>query len=290
MSLPIHVAHAQGFFQRQGLDVRIRDCPSGRACFELLAEGAADVATAAEVVVTLQSFQREDLAIIATLSASSHQIKLIGRRGAGIAQPAQLRGKRVGTVVGTSAQYFLDTWLLFHEIDPSKATIVPLAPEQTAGALRRHDVDAVAVWEPFASAALTALGDDGLALPNPRVYTQHFNLVTLRPAVTSRRADLVKMLRALMEAQRFIAEQPVKARDILGERLGLAPALAEAQLKEHDYRIRLDQTLVATMSSQARWALREGHVPRTGKRGDALGVIEPALLREVAPAAATVVR
>ena len=100
-----------------------------------LTRHAHDVVTAAELVATLNSFARQDLAMIATISTSSHQIKLVGRRSAGIALPAQLAGKRVGTVLGSSAQYFLDSWLLFHNIDPQQVKVVGFPPEQLTAAL-----------------------------------------------------------------------------------------------------------------------------------------------------------
>ena len=83
--------------------------------------------------------------MIATISTSSHQIKLVGRRSAAISLPAHLAGKRVGTVLGSSAQYFLDSWLLFHDIDPQRTKVVGFAADQLVAALQRGAVDAVAI-------------------------------------------------------------------------------------------------------------------------------------------------
>ena len=113
VSLPIYVAEARGFFKDEGLDLRLRDCASGRECFQWLADGKADVATAAELLVATAGAAHRDLAIIATISASSYQIKLVARRSAKIAEAPQIRGKRIGTVLGSSAQYFLDNWLVY---------------------------------------------------------------------------------------------------------------------------------------------------------------------------------
>jgi NitT/TauT family transport system substrate-binding protein len=290
VSLAVYVAEAGGLFDTEGLAVKQLDCKSGRDCFRLMADGSADVATAAELVATLNSFLRQDLAMIATISTSSHQIKLVGRRSAGISLPADLAGKRVGTVPGSSAQYFLDSWLLFHNIDPQKIKVVGSAPDQLAASLQQGAVDAVAIWEPAASIALSALAEDGLLLPNPPVYTQHFGLITTQGTIASREAALLKLLRALVRAERLIAEEPGRAKQVLMARLGYSAASAQAQLKEHDFRIRLDQALVSTMSSQSRWALREHYAkPLTGMGGPA-GVVQPSLLRKVAPNAVTLVR
>ena len=290
VSLLVYVAEAKGYFADAGLDLRSSDCASGRACFEQLQAGAADVATAAELLATLASFRDGRHAVLASLSSSVHQIKLVARRSAGIAAPADLRGRRIGTVAGTSAQYFLDTWLLYHGIDARETTLAPMAPERLADALARREVDAVAVWEPHASEARTALAGDEAALPSPRVYTQHFTLIGTRDALAARPAALHQLLLALARAQALVAARPQEARAILSARLQLAPERAEAQLREHDFRLRLDQTLVVTMDNQARWAVHAGLAEPRRSPGNLLRAIEPSLLARAVPGAVELVR
>lgn len=283
VSLLVYVADGNGYFKSEGLDLNLVECSSGRSCLKLLADGVTDLATAADVVVALNSFARPDLTIVGTLSASSHQIKLVARRSAGIARPEQVRGKRLATVQGTSAQYFLDSWLLFHGIEGRTVTPIYLPPDELGPVLQLKDVDAIAIWEPLASNALKLLGDDGLTLPNPRVYTQHFNLVSTRTVISARRLELVKLLRALVRAQQFIRERPEAAAQLLARRLNIDILAAQTQIKEQDYRLRLDQSLVSTLSSQLRWAVREGHAKADAELPNPLRLIDSALLREAAP-------
>ena len=256
VSLPIYVAESNGYFKDEGLELRLRECASGRECHRWLVDGAVDVATAAELVVATDTGTRHDLAIIATISTSSYQIKLVARRSAQIAEAPQVRGKRIGTVLGSSAQYFLDNWLVFNDIDPRSVDIVGLAPDRIVRALQDRAVDAVAIWEPLASSAALALGGDAVTFASPRVYTQHFNLVSSRPVIEHRDADIARLLRALLRAQRAIQADPAAARALLATRLHLAPALVSAVVENQDYRVRLDQSLVTTMQGEARWAAR----------------------------------
>lgn len=288
VSLPIYVAESQGYFEREGIVVRAQECASGQSCFQLLAEHKADLATAAELLVTLGSFSGSDVAIIATLSSSSHGIKLVARRSAGIQVPQDLRGKRIATVAGTSAQYFLDRWLEFHDIDQKGVGIVLLAPGQLAAALARRDVDAIVIWEPIASAAMAALAQDALMLPSPRIYTQHFCLIASRSAIAQREADLVKLLHALARAERFIAEQPAQAQRILKARL--QGGVGKVDISDHVFKLTLEQSLIATMDGQARWAVRQGHVQSGGTTGNLLRSIEPSLLGKAVPGSVSLVR
>ena len=297
VSLPIYVAEARGLFKAEGLDLHVVACRSGRECYGMLADGRVDIATAAELLVAIGHAARPDIAIVGTVSASAYQIKIVARRSAHIDEAPQVRGKRIGTVAGTSAQYYLDSWLVFNDIDPRAVTIVPLAPDRLVGALERRDVDAVAIWEPLASTAAATLGADAVAFASPRVYTQHFNLLADRATIARREPEFEHVLRALVAAQRLIAQDPAAAQALLGVRLGLAPAIAASAVADQDYRVRLDQSLVTTMQSQARWAARAGALasssplPQAGLgNGDLLHAIEPGPLRRVAPDAVGLVR
>ena len=287
VSLPIYVAESRGFFKDEQLDVRLRECASGRECYQWLADGSVDVATAAELVVATGSSLHRELAIIATISTSSSQIKLVARRGARLAEAPQIRGKRVATVPGSSAQYFLDNWLVFNDIDPQSVTLVPLGPDQMVKALETRQVDAIAIWEPLASTAALALGGAAVTFASPRMYTQHFNLVSARATLERRDPDIARLLRALMRAQRFIQAEPDAARALLAERLHVEPLLAAAAMAGEDYRVRLDQSLVTTMQSEARWSARNGH-----DLGDVdvLHAIDPAPLHRLDAAAVGLVQ
>ena len=287
VSLPVYVALAEGHFAREGVTVRMLECSSGRQCMQLLGQGQADVATAAELMVTLSALDGVPNVILATISTSTHHIKLVARRDAGIEHAADLRGKRIATAAGTSAQYFLDNWLVYNGIDPQSVSLPTMRPDELQPALLGRNVDAIAIWEPIASTAARALGAQAAVLPSPRVYTQHFSLITGRDTIAKREADLVKLLRALERAQRFIAEKPLQAKRILTAQL---PAEAGAgNIAEHDFRLGLDQPLVSTMEGQARWARQQGLARSSLAPANLLQSIEPALLRRAVPGAVTLV-
>jgi NitT/TauT family transport system substrate-binding protein len=295
VALPVLVADARGFFKDEGLDVRQVDCRSGLECAQRLFDGQADVATVSELVVALNSVARPGITLFGTISASSTQIRLVARRGATEAAGGGLAGLRVAAPPGTSAQYFLDCWLVFNDVDPRRIRFVPRTPEQIPGALARGEVDAAAIWEPWAAQAEAALGAEAVVLPSPRVYTQHFGLVADRGTLTRREPEMAGLLRALVRAQHFIADEPQAVRALYAARRDVTPEVAGAWIAQQDYRVRLDQSLVTTMESELRWAARagiEGFEPgRLGSRAPALlHVIEPALLRQVAPDAVGLVR
>lgn len=290
LSLPLFVADANGYFAAEGASVKLDECLGGQRCIRKLFDGTAALASASDLPVMFNSFSRADFAVVATFVTSSKDLKLVARGSAGIKTHADLNGKKIGTVVGASAHYFLDALLLFHDIDPKHIEIVNLRPEDTPDALRSRRVDAVAVWEPNAWMAMRAIGADAVVLPSPRIYTESFNLVAHRAVLQERGPDVVRVLRALGQAQRFISAHPREAKDILKRRLGLNEDFVAWAWGDMDFRLGLDQSLITTLEAEARWAVREGHVPEGSRAPNYLQFVEPGPLRKVLAAEGRILR
>ncbi|WP_284616749.1 ABC transporter substrate-binding protein [Aquabacterium humicola] len=287
VSMLVYVAEARRYFADEGVDLRTVNCTSGRACLGLVGDGLADLGTAAELAVVLAgggvAGARPDLAIVGSISTSPNQLKLIARRSAGITQAADLADKRIGTVGGTSAQYFLVSWLQHHGI--AGARLQFMAPEQLSAALHAGVVDAIAIWEPIATLAQRELRGDAVELPGAGVYTQHFVLAGAQRVLRDKEEALQRLMRALLRAQQYVADEPAKAAQILATRLGMQPADAARFVNDHDYRLRLDATLLPTMSAQARWAVREGLLPAEAAVLSPARFVDARLLARLAPSA-----
>ena len=260
LSLPLYVAQAEGYFSAEGLAPKIIDCLGGHICLQLVFDGAADIATASDTPVMFRSFERDDYVVIGTLVTTSDDVKLIGRRNAGITLPSHLRGKKVGVVRGSSSQFFLDAYLLWHGIDPGSVDLIWLQPDQMASALQAGKVAAVAVWEPFAFDTIGALKGDAMVLPHSGVYSLSFNLVAHRRLAGPRDAELVKLLRAVARAGEFIRRNPRESQAILRQRLGVDQRFVDWVWPGLRFQLALDQSLVKTLEREARWAIREGRV------------------------------
>ena len=157
--------------------VQIVPVPNGRAAMAQLLHGSVDAATGSETQMLLNSIAEPGIRVILTLAEARYRI--IARRSAGIRRVEDLRGKKVAATVNTSSQYFLREMLrkagLLLDTD---VRFVNLEGPDMPAALKRGDVDAVAIWEPHAQNSLEALGSDAVDLQNPSVYRERFNLNT----------------------------------------------------------------------------------------------------------------
>jgi NitT/TauT family transport system substrate-binding protein len=196
--------------------VQLVPVPNGRVAMEQLLHGAVDAATGSETQMLLNSIAEPGIRIILTLTEARYRI--IARRSAGIQRIEDLRGKKVAATVNTSSQYYLREMLrkagmLFD----SDIRFVNLEGPAMPDALKRGDVDAVAIWEPHAQNSLEALGGDAVDLQNASVYRERFNLNTTTKVLKDpgKRRALVEFLRAVMRASDLARRQPVQARMLL---------------------------------------------------------------------------
>lgn len=281
---PALIANWQGFFAAEGLTVEIVPCVNGRRCLKHLTDKEVDVATVADTPIVAAVHDGLPFHILATMTTSRDN-SFIARADRGIASPADLRGKRIGFVRGTTGHYFTDTFLTYHGIGLDQVTLVELdaarAPQQVASG----EVDAAGLYQPHGPAAMRLLGDKGLVLPAPRLYTATMNLVA-KPGLSD--ADAAKLMRALQRATAYIRTDPLRAKALVASQLKLDPEVLSQAWELLSFRLSLGQSLLTTLEAESRWMLRTGQV-KGNASPDFLARMRPGPLRSVDPTAVTLV-
>jgi ABC-type nitrate/sulfonate/bicarbonate transport system substrate-binding protein len=259
LSLPFYVAQKEGYFEAEGVEIKIEDVIGGYRAMQNLVNGSADLATVSETVAMFNSFKRNDYSIITTFVTSNDDVKMIVSDDRIATRPEQLIGKKIGTITASASHYFLDNFLISHGVDPKKVKLVSLQPEAMAMSLSKREVDAVAVWEPYAYEILSEV-KGSKALPSKAGYVLSFNLIVHNKHKQVKDEELIKLLRALKSAEQYIKNEPLLAQLILRQKLGLNQEFVDWIWSRNNYRLSLDQSLLSTISSEARWARQEGHV------------------------------
>jgi ABC-type nitrate/sulfonate/bicarbonate transport system substrate-binding protein len=285
LSLPFFVAQNEGYFKKWGVDVAIVSCVGGHRCMKNMLAGQTDLATATELPVVFHSFERSDFAILTTFVSTSNDMKVLARTKASVSQPLDLRNRRVGYVKGTASQYMVDLTLVYSGVDPSQVTPVSIDPETALKALAKSEVDALCIWEPYASRIQTELGPDVRLIPVPRLYTETFNLIAMKSAIQTQPRDLELVLLALKDSTDFINDHPGKAKTLLAQRFGIPMATIEKIFHDYRYKLSLNRSLARTMEGQARWAVREKHVDPDLTQPNYNVYLYPELLKKADPSA-----
>ncbi|KQV81251.1 ABC transporter substrate-binding protein [Rhizobacter sp. Root1221] len=255
----LHVAAAQGYFAREGLDVVMSRVSHGKAALDQLALGKADLATAAEVPFVISVLKGDELGIAATVVNASNEMAVVGRRDRGILSARDLAGKRVGVTLGTSGEYFLWAFLIRHRLAPGAITWVDVLPTRLAHELATGGVDAVATWEPVKSAAEAALGSQAITFLEGDAYTVTHVVVGRSEFLKAQPAAIQKLLRALLKAEALVRDDPALALSLVAAQLKLPQETLIPVWNGLDIRVDLRQSQLVTLEDEARWAMARGY-------------------------------
>jgi NitT/TauT family transport system substrate-binding protein len=226
--------------------------------------GVADLATNAETQLLRFSVRHPDLRIIFNVTEGLYRI--VARRSSGIASVADLKGKRVATIEPTSAGYFLHRMLATQGLSFDDITAVPMTPlSNMTEALRKGEVDAVAIWEPEGVNSEQALGADAIVFDGDGVYRELFNLNTTAGALADpvKRAQIVRFVRALIDATAKLKRDPAKAQQLSVAAGGFSPEDVAESWRHHNFNATPLADTLDVLVQQEQWlARRENRAPR----------------------------
>lgn len=247
--------------------------------------GQADIALNSETQALRGSAGNPDLRFIFTVAECPYRI--VARRSAGIARLADLRGKRVGTQLESSAEFFLDAMLRSVGLTAEDVVRVPFMARTEAPisllpeALKSGRIDAVALWEPQVQKAKVAIGADAIEFRDPAVYTEKFNLCTRQANLEdpAMRARIVAFTRALITAAQRLKVEPEIGWRLVAKAAELDIETVRGSWPCFNYPGTLAADLLHIFERQEPWIARvQGRAPRV--REVLAGLIDGSVLRE----------
>jgi len=255
LSSPFLIAEQLGIFKEFNLDVTLYPCSSGAACTELMIERNVDYATASESVVMFQSFERDDLSLLASFVESDNDLKLLTLVPFKIGGVKDLAGRRVGVVKGTASEFYLDSVLISNNVEKQLIEKVYMQPHELVPALLSYRVEAISAWEPMgfqadllSVAEVTNLGVKG-------IYQLSFNLISRSPYLEFVGDEPVRLLQALDMAIEWINTNPDEALKMIASRLDIPHNQVEWSWEDYLFRLSLGNSLLSNLQLQARWAI-----------------------------------
>ncbi|SDP55274.1 NitT/TauT family transport system substrate-binding protein [Rhodoferax sp. OV413] len=255
-SCAVMVAQEKGFFVNEGLVVSIKPVTSGKAAMAAILEKKADIGTVADIPVMFAGLSNAPISVIATIFAGERDHGIVGRRDKGIDTAASLKGKSIGVPLGTSAHFTLDAFLNRQKLLPDEVTKRTYKPEELANALAAGSVDAVAIWEPFLSAAMSKLGDNGVLFYGQDVYESIYNMVGMQNYISEHPETIKKIIRGLISGAKVCVENPAIAQEVVSKITKIEKETLKASWSSYRFDIVLDQGLILALEDEARWAIK----------------------------------
>lgn len=162
--LPLSIAEAKGFFNDEGLEVKVADFAGGSKALQAVVGGSADVVSGAfEHTINLQSKGQFYRAFVQQGRAPAIVLAVSKKTMPDYKSPADLKGKKIGvTAPGSSTNMMVNFFLEQHGLKPSDVAFIGVgAGAGAVTAMRTGQVDAMANLDPVIG---TLVKDDAIQI------------------------------------------------------------------------------------------------------------------------------
>jgi len=254
------VAHDKGFFKKYNLNSEIKQFTGGPEMADAVMAGELDFGSSGTATL-MPRIARGNLLVIATISTSPDAFKVAARTT--IKSAPDLRGKKVGTVGGSTTDYLWTLLAKRYGIPESELQIVSIPPPELIPSLDRGDIQAFMVWEPWPSRAVEISGKDKVhLLLNSGDFGYFLNFIAVvHPKFASANPDgTARVLAALRDATEFINKQRAEAVQIAAKWSRIKPELAAYNMNIYKYALTLSDEMRKTAREEEAWMRSKGRI------------------------------
>ena len=283
------IAEKKGFFTQQGLELEITQLPSGkRALYDGLLDNDVDVISLDESPFVMAAFKHRELRTFTSIFIDDNTNAIVSRRDLGVQFPADLKGKIIATQEASAVHYFMHQFLIENGIGFEEINIEFYKAEELVSKLIKGKIDAFSMREPYTSEAQQLLKNNAIVFEEEGIYTQIGLLVANESYIFKNRLAIIKMLRALKQAEDYFVNNKQQALKVIAIYLGTEFTTFSETFGQAEVRLGLDQLYISVSEDIARWAILKGYV-EAEEMPNFLQKVISSPLREVYPEAVTLI-
>ena len=228
------VADRQGFWKKEGLSAEITIFASGSIAAEGFRAGKGHVVvTGDQPAIRLW----KDGFIGFSPQANYDELSIIVGRAA-IKSAADLKGRKVGVLVGSTSEFFTKLYLSRANLTMNDIQVVNLRPAEMVTGFARGDIDAFTIWQPFGWRALEAVKDARIITTAKGYFHEWEACTTSREYANTHETELVAFIRGMDAAGKWISANLGEAASLVASAIRLEDiAMAREMLAKIDWNL-----------------------------------------------------
>lgn len=223
-----YLAKEKGFFEKNGVDVKIQDFSSTTESTNAFIGGKLDFCTFASSETISPFIQGGEFSVVLETDKSNGCEGLVATSD--IKSIADLKGKTVATQLYSVDHMFLLTLLNKNGLTEKDINIVDMSIQESGNAFIAGQCDAACIWDPYFSQAKEAGGTELFSsADDPDLIT---DVLCASKSICKDNPKAVKaVIKSFFEAVEYWKENPDEANEIMGKQLGVTADEFAAQMK-----------------------------------------------------------
>ena len=223
------VARDLKLFEKSGLSPTFVKFVAGPPMIAAALEKSIDVTSIGSVPFLRGLAQGVDWVIVGINPEQAYGEGLVARNGSGIATVADLTGKRIGFVKGSTAHFGLMMTLNQLGIRRDQVKLFDMPPAEQVTSLANNEIDAAMVWEPWLQKMVHEANSRIIIMEGEMgIYMSLSVYAARRDWLRDNRETAVRFLRALLLANDVLQNDPGIGIKALAGEMGIKEAWAEA--------------------------------------------------------------
>lgn len=230
---PFYLADKQGLFTAAGLKVKLVQFGGGGLAVEALNAGQLQVVGASDTTTVSQLQANPNLRALFSYQTSGKYIKVVLRNG--VSSPKEI--KNFGIVPGLS-QLLAVNYLQSQSIDTAGVKMVTATPTDMPTLMKRGDIDAFVLWEPWPTQAVTQAVGKVITTTGEYGWNYAQWFVTSKTWLTGNEATAAKIATVLESATQKVESDPAAAATATKESVKLPEAQTLTAVDEIDFAVK----------------------------------------------------
>ena len=274
----IGMAKHKGFFKEEGLDVEVAYFGSGAEMTSAMAAGKLQIGSFGDFPSIIMVSKKLPVKIVSVMAEISGTQQVVVSKN--VKQPSDLKGKKIGLLVGSSAESLLNGTLRHFKIPLDSVELVNMRPPEQVAALARGDIDGLAVWQPHAYRAKTQAGGHALVsalesfvpgMEGPLSYYAAYSLLMVRDEFLNANPNSMKaVLRALNKATKYVNGNKDDTATTMEEDMRAPAKDLRVFLDENVYDMTLSSKLITTLDNTVNFMHEVGKIKSKPNFRDAI--------------------
>ncbi len=284
----VMVAKDKGFFEKQGLNVELREFTAGKFALEAFLGGSLDFSISGDVPVTLSTMNGSKFLVPAqVVGRTKNEVRVVARTEAGLDTAEKYfkaKKRKLATSTGGGPEFFTFEFLHKLGITKNQVEIVSQSPKDMPAALVSGGGDAIAIFDPFSFIAEKQLGDKTNTFTDESVYSELY-VIEAKESIRQDPTTLEKLLKGLIAAEKFTKDTPEEAKAVVIQYTKLDKETVDGIWNNFDFRIALTPQLLEYLNREAQWAKDTGKVKPETATPNFRDIIFDAPLKKISPSA-----